>query len=236
MQSNGYIGNGFAPANPGQPPDAALNNLFIQALPAPPPQIVFRGNNVAQTTQTVYVGQQIALSVPAPTNGLTVQSQSWSNPPGTAVGGYTASAASGVVIPLPAPTGPRFTFYWVDAGTSRQMTYTWTLSNGTSNSANVTFSVIGPTPTGSNGAFMTATVGTVNVWPADVAFNGRSKGFPGLEFGNSKNSNGIDFNVTATSPNNNGTFQWVQVIRSNTTRYLSSTPTPNGSLGVGFDN
>jgi len=51
---------------------------YIVAVPAPPPQIMFQGNNAAGTTQAVYVGQQIALtaSVTAPV-GLAIVAQSW---------------------------------------------------------------------------------------------------------------------------------------------------------------
>jgi hypothetical protein len=153
VQSNGYTGNGFLSASPGQPSQATLNAV-IQPIAPPPPQIMFYGMNVAQTTQSVYIGQQIALSVPT-TNvsaGLTITSQSWTVPAITAaIGNYTASTASGTVAPITptytptASTASTVTFYWVAQGSSQQISYTWSFNNGTSISASVTFNVGGPT-------------------------------------------------------------------------------------------
>src|SRR6185312_11398708 len=39
-----------------------ISSVNVQAAIAPPPQIIFKGNNVAGTTQNVFIGQQIALT------------------------------------------------------------------------------------------------------------------------------------------------------------------------------
>ncbi len=89
VQSNGYGGNGFAPASPGQSAQGS-NTASIQPLPAPVPQILFLGSNVSGTTQNVVVGQQIALTVAPPGNGLTVNNRSWSGVnAGAAIAGWT---------------------------------------------------------------------------------------------------------------------------------------------------
>lgn len=83
---------------------------------------------------------------------------------------------------------------------------------------------------------MTATPGTINVWPAGVAQAGYATN-PWLEFGNAKTDFGMTFQVTANTPSiATGTFLFVQVIGPNTARYLASPSMQNETLGSGLDN
>ena len=224
VQSNGYIGNEFAPANPGQLPDAALNNLFIQALPAPPPQIIFRGSNVAQTTQTVYVGQQIALTIGPPPTGLTVNNRTWSGVnAGAAIAGWTP----GQQPQIASPNNESFTYYWVNVGTSCQVTYTvtyaWTLDNGQSNSSSVTFSVLGPM-----NANVRTNVGNVQVLPVTPSGSiSASTGTPQLLLGGvpvAGGQVGIKLLASASLPNGDaGSYSWVQLLNSDSVRLLNPT-------------
>lgn len=114
------------------------------------------GMNVAGMTETVYVGQQIALTG-CPPAGTAVTTRAWSAPPGTANGGYAGLAQGvctagsppsvqqgGCVVNLPATNTDGFTFYWVDSGNGRKMSYSYTTDGGPSPGATVTFNVLGP--------------------------------------------------------------------------------------------
>jgi hypothetical protein len=149
VQSNGYNGSGFQAATSGESSTAAYN-VTVQAIPGPVPQIQLYGQTIT-TTQSVFVGQEMMLTavVNLPQD-VTFSSQTWSTPPGAAVGGYVASNSSASVILLPALTSNSstaypFTFYWVDSGSSRTITYSYTATNGTTNSATATFNVAAPT-------------------------------------------------------------------------------------------
>ena len=50
----------------------------------------------------------------------------------------------GKVVGLPPNTGSSFTFYWLDAGNNRQITYAYIATNGQRNSATATFNVDAP--------------------------------------------------------------------------------------------
>ena len=97
----------------------------------------------------------------------------------------------------------------------------------------MTFVVSGPTATGANGAFFTATPGTVNAWPASASSIGGGQ-YDALEFGNGATNRGMTFDVTATA--STGTFLWVQLIDSRTRRYLTNPPTSDGVQSAGLDN
>jgi len=167
VQSNGYFGSGYIATTQGQSPIGS-NTANVMQIPAAKPQIIFFGSQTNCTggtnitgTQSVVVGQEVSLcaSYTVP-QGLTVIAQSWSQPSGTVIGGYNASATSGgAVVPLQLLVATTsLTFYWVDTGTSRSITYSYSLSNGSSASATATFNVTGPT-----GATVTATTYTVNI-------------------------------------------------------------------------
>ncbi len=129
---------------------------------APPPTIEFNGNAISGT-QSVVVGQQIALtssvSLPA---CMSRSSEHWtpssSSSSGTPIGGYTANTSSGAVTPLQPPTAPgsTYTFFWVYPANSVRVTYQYTMSGGGSSGpspiATATFNIAGPT-----GGSMTST-------------------------------------------------------------------------------
>lgn len=190
-------------------------------------KITYTGQSTAlnNTTQSAVVGQQIALTAAydLPTN-LTVQSQSWPVP-GTTVGGYTASVSSG------ATTAANFsqastTFYWVDAGNSRNVTFNLKLSDGSTSSASVPFNVSGPTSPG-----MTATLNPGGVTIDSVGNNIL------LEFGNNSTTFGITFTPTVTQPSGvTGTFSYIQLINSEQENITDPPLTGTCTIGTGLDN
>lgn len=250
VQSQGYCGSGFVPANGNS--SIATSSAQVAATPAPQPSIYLYAttNNITNQTTTMYSGQQIALiAVVTLSSGVTIQKQNWSTPEGTPIGGYTNgsgtapcllatncpqpdSMSGGQVLLLPSNTGANcapsnpppntfyscFTFYWVDLGNARQITYSYTASNGSPNSATTTFNVEGPT-----NSLLTAQTSTVNILPA-----GQSEflGAPGLEFGFYPNSPpGIDFTASATLPSGNqGAYSYVQLVGKDTGKYVFSPP------------
>lgn len=211
VQSNGYTGSGFIATNQGQS-STGSNSASVQAIAAPAPQIMFEGADVTGTTKSVVVGQKIELSrtvnVPA---GLSIASESWSTPSGSAVGGYNASTSSGSVQALPPANTSTYAYYWVDSGSSRQMTYTYSLSNGKSNSANVTFNVAGPS--GVNIATTTGSVSIVNFGTLQMRLFGVQVTPTG--------TNGIKFVASASLPSGNqGTYSWVQLIKKDENTFV----------------
>jgi hypothetical protein len=111
------------------------------------------------------------------------------------------------------------------------MKYQYTLTNGASGSATVTFNVAGPT-----GTPMTAVPGTVNVWPAGTA-NGGNATTPWLEFGVAKAGNvGVQFTATATAPAGNaGSFSFVQLVGTNSWQFRTNPTTGTHTFGTGLD-
>jgi hypothetical protein len=234
----GYNGNGFIGG--GGESNQGSNTATVQAFSPPAPTILFNGNPVTGT-QSVVVGQQIALttSVNLP-SGVSITQNNWSVP-GNTVGGYVNAARNGP----PDTTGGQTvaavlvnsstTFYWVVPGQPLNVTYSYCVNIPPPNcspTATATFNATGPT-----GGPLTATPGTVNVWPASIAFAGATS-YPGLELGNSGTNLGMTFQATATPPSTNtGVFQWVQVWNSSTQRYGTlPVVTPNTTYGPGLDN
>ena len=161
------------------------------------PQILRNGTNIAGTTQSAVVGQQIALtsSYTLP-SGVTVSSRSWSVS-GTTVGGFSTGTNGGPVATT--FTLDSTTFYWVAAGNSLSVKFTLNLSNGQSPSASATFNVVGPTAP--NVATSTGQV-IVTTSPPLV-----------LRFGASNANPGIRFTASATPPSGYfNTFVWVQLL------------------------
>jgi hypothetical protein len=227
VQSNGYGtgGTGFVGSSPSEPSTASYN-VMVDSTPAPAPTIfLYSTTNITNQTTNVATGQQIALSamVNLP-QGQTITSQSWSTPPGTAVGNYTNQTGTGPPDnmnggepqPLPPNTGSSFTFYWVDSANSREMTYTYTMSNGESNSATTTFNVDGPagvTVGPPSGGQMQS---TVNIVPPP---NSRSGIYPVLIEG-AGGVPGINLLASASHLPTGGKYQWVQLINSDTTEII----------------
>jgi len=180
----------------------------------------------------------------------------WSFPAtdaGTVVGGYTASTAGGTVTLLTDLNTAGLSFYWVSGGTSSPAANTVEFQycvNGTtpesaypqcSPLASATFNVFGPTPTGQNNTFFTATPtpGAVNVYPPGVAHGGKATNW-WLQFGNNNDVVGISFAVAASAPavndpNNAGatnyaSFQWVQLIGSLSVQGITNPATPDSAV------
>jgi hypothetical protein len=237
VTSTGYNGSGFI-GGPGQS-NSGSNTATVNAFTAPAPRILFNGTDVTGTTQNVVVGQQIALttSVNLP-NGVAITGDNWSVP-GTVVGGYVNAAGNGP----PDTTGgyravvvygnSSITFYWVSPGQSMAVTYSYCVNTGScSPAATATFNVEGPT-----GGPMTATPGTVNVWPTGTA-NGGNSTTPWLEFGTRAIGNlGMNFVATATPPSDNaGAFSWVQLVGDNSWQFRTNPSSAPQTFGTGLDN
>jgi hypothetical protein len=161
---------------------------------APTPTILFGGKSISGA-QSVVVGQQIVLSASySLPNCTSVASQTW-NAPGTTVGNFSVVGTTGSTSPANFATSPT-QFYWVDAGSSRQVTYSYTLNTGaTSQQASATFNVAGPTAT------VTTLLGSVKI------INNSLIGFD-------KNTDiGITFDATVTAPSGySGSSEWGQLI------------------------
>jgi hypothetical protein len=243
VQSNGYNGTPFLAAQTGQTSTSVPQTVPIIPIAADAPTIILGpntqggskclGSDTTGSTQSVVVGQQIAFTgcLPATVSLSDVTSVSWTpvSPPGTAIGGYSATTNQGNVLPLSSPScsaGQSYcdfpAFYWVDQGNSRQFTFTYTLCcGGGSKSARVTFNVDGPTGvkvTGPNGA----TVGNNQppMAPANVVkIQNLGVSYAAIELGtgqNDPNTYGIVLQASATHlPNGagaNSTYVWVQLI------------------------
>src|ERR1700722_12352748 len=200
----------------------------ITVAAAGAPTIMFNGANVAGTTANVSVGQEIQLSGTLPSQVCkTISTQQWSSPPGTAVGGYTATTTPPLGKAQPVPTnttsasyGP---FYWVTAG-SLKMTYQYTLSSGAKSPVSTaTFNVAGPASVklytcggnvGAGGCTANGALGKVAINPG-----------PKLQFGGTATNIGIEFTASATTPS--GQFSWVQEI---TNDVITNTPSNGGAV------
>lgn len=216
-------------------PFKASTQATTRPFVPPVPQISFNGSNVTNNgtpscpgnVACVFVGQKIALttnmssiksSLPA---DVTVQSYSWSMPPqGTVVGGYNPSTASGMVqhFPIAQPGTCQtlaescLTFYWVDQGSSRTLTFSYTLSTGQARSAAVTFSVGGPTNVGIavTPPLNRNLIQTVQANPLVLATNRQVLVFGSNVPGGQK---GIRLQGSATLPSDNqGQYSWIQLL------------------------
>jgi hypothetical protein len=167
VQSHGISGSGFVQGTPGQS-SSGSNGADISAAPAPVPQIMFMGNNVSGTTQTVYAGQQIALTVNAPT-GYSINTQQWSfGNQQDITGGFIATSRSGQEAADPQLNTGSVTFYWVVPGVDNEtVSYTYQLSNGRSASASVTFNVDGPTGNVLPNVFVNTTDAATSIQPSN---------------------------------------------------------------------
>ena len=131
-----------------------IRGLSPPTLPtAPAPTMKLAGNPITGT-QSVIVGQPIALSASVSLPAcMSLSGQQWtpssSGTPGTPIGGYSASRTSGSVKPLPAKTNSTYTLYWVYPANSVNATYQYTMSGGGSSVsspvATATFNITGPT-------------------------------------------------------------------------------------------
>jgi hypothetical protein len=244
----GYAGNSFTCNCQGASPNGT-GTATTQAV-TPTPQIMFNGQNISgQTNIPVLAGQQITLSVSAP-SGYSLLSPSWTfSNTQHLVGGYTNSSLGGSSPPdagggwvQPANlSGNSVTNYFIVPGATETVTYAYQLDNGESATATASFSVGGPLATGVNGTYFTATSGIVNVYPPGVAFHGLGT-WPGLEFGDAQQNAdgtlnvGMAFSIEAKAPSNAGAFQWVQLINHHNNQRLTKPASSPYSASIGVDN
>ena len=212
VQSNGYGGSGFQQTQPGQPATGSQNATIQGAAPPIPQLIFFSGGNVAGTTLSVVVGQQIQLTAQWPA-GVSVSNPTWSQPPGTAVADYIASTSGGSVTTLTTTTSSTYRFYWADAGNSRQITYSY-IVNGQAGSVFVAFNVDGPsgvtiTPTSSNTVSILSP-GHSGAFASNTILLDGASGVPGVSF------------VAQATHVPAGIYQWVQLISSDKSSTLAS--------------
>jgi RHS repeat-associated protein len=206
-------GSGFFSGNGGSP----TTSTTAQAVAGAPPAPVI--NLMNGTTASPFAGQLISLSVSSPT-GWTLYSQTWSFLQGNGAGGiqdisggYTNTAengppsatAGGQEAADPSVTQQNIQFYFVNIGTTENVTVTVTykLADGsisTQATATQAFSIQGPT---------NVQVAT----PTNPVVIEQLNNLSLMQFGaNATTTPGIAFNSKATAASNPGTFQWVQLI------------------------
>ena len=214
------------------------------ALPTAPTPAIKLGGNTISGTQSVVVGQQIALSTSFSLPPcMSISSQQWSQVPGDAIAGYTNDGT--VNGGPPDPTGGQvadladvasntsaYTFYWVYPDNSLNMTYSYTMSGGGgsvgSQVATATFNVAGP-----SGGTMTnahATKLTINT----LSSSGSTS--PYLDYGNLSGTVasptctpcGITFTASGFSNTAGGAYLFVQLINSDNVGGSSTCNSPIG--------
>jgi hypothetical protein len=198
--SHGWDGNGFQSTG-GNPAGSPSRAISISPVPAPTPQIVFQGNNVAGAgAQSVVVGQQIALnrSVTIPP-GLAISVESWTVD-GTPIAGYTADANSDSVTQLTSFVGSSMTFYWIAAASSLNVTYSYCMVNNQCNEATATFNVDAPHP-----IVVSTNTGQWQILGSKLSYGDKTVGA----------THGILFTLTPPL-GYSGSYQWVQVIKNDT--------------------
>jgi hypothetical protein len=194
------------------------------------PKIMFNGQNITGTTQSVVVGQQIALT--ASYGNITPTSQSWTVP-GTIVAGYTPSSNSGSLNTNVTLNQQSTTFYWVFA-TSSQVTFTLNYGSNQTATAQATFNISAPapaTPTVSlptNGNSYIDTFAGCTGYPTQpfLVFGNISGPVPGCA-GTYTGAAGISFSPPSTATPS-GQFFFVQLVTSDNVTYpnLSCAATP----------
>jgi len=153
------------------------------------------------------------------------------------VGGFdvidTATVSTGKKVELPSLNSSGLTFYWVDSGDSRQVTYEYTASNGRSNRATATFNVKGLT----GNLKMTPTTRTdgsgvqLTTNGSEVFLEKTGVSVPGVA-----NPVGISFQSNATpSSGYNQSFTWVQIL-NNVQRKVIDPGVPPEDPQSGLDN
>jgi len=230
VTANGQNPSGFLPVQvTGQSGQATAQATTTQAAV---PTIVWTqngcgGTSIAGTTQTVVVGQKISFTGCIPQTVPQITSVSWSpslptgapNQAVTAVGGYAlgysspqATPGSAQVVALQAASCSTSqsscaypSFYFISQGSS-QFRFSYTPTGGTSQDANVTFNVVGPT-----GVSLTAKPAQdyqVTIRPGSALAAGHAYG--------TNATAGMSFTASATlagvPKGQNGGFTWVQLI------------------------
>jgi hypothetical protein len=230
VTSTGFGGSGFFPGNGGSASSSSTTPQVVAVTP--PLQIIFNGNNISGTTQSVQPGQQIALTVTAPapytinpgsvTWNITNQSAAnggFVNGVGT-IGTQPSASGGGSVAALPAMNQNAFTFYWVKPGDNGEtVTCTYTLNNGQSASATATFNVGGPTGVVLQPTMKTDGTGVQVLSTSYLSTTGVTVTTPQGVTGKV----GIDFKASANPPSNyNQTYTFVQVLNGVQQKYITS--------------
>jgi hypothetical protein len=220
-----YAGGNFTCGTCNGGSAVAMATAPINAIAAPAPVIILGSDssqcaaapNKANAQLTPNVGQRIAFvgCVPTLTGDLAVISESWSPTSpnaGTSIANFTVSSApqlqetisqvtaTSCQIGLPCAYNP---FYFVTVGSTATFTFSYTLNNGQTGSAPVTFTSNGPQGV------------TVSVRPGAAVqqylFSG--KDVIGLGNANQDATSGVFFkpsvSSSATVP---GQYSWVQII------------------------
>jgi hypothetical protein len=247
VTSHGYNGSGFLSGG-GSQSSQGSNTATVVAFSAPAPRILFNGADVTGTTQNVVVGQQIALTTSANLpGGVAITGNNWSVP-GTIVGEYVNAVGNappdttgGFMAPV-VFANTSITFYWVSPGQSMAVTYSYCVNTGScSPAATATFNVNGPTGTGLQSAFFSATPTTPN--PVNVYLDASNNIW--LECGKPDSPIVcITFTPTASAPTqmspNANAFQFVQIWNSSTVKFRTTPPASNqvcfGQICPGLDN
>ncbi len=156
---------------------------------------------------------------------------SGSTPP-TAISNFTYasdfSSGGPVLLTSDQLSQQTVTSYFVAAANSQQVTFTLNYVDNQSHnqtaSATATFNIAGPT---------SVTVSTTRgQWEIDTPTSG-----PILSFGFPIGTPGITFNGKATSPSGDtGTYEWAQLVTTNTKTKISGSTTTTCSTGTGLDN
>jgi hypothetical protein len=264
VQSNGYNGSGFISTTPGES-STGSNTAQVNPLAPPVPYFVMGADSNGALcnsgtplsgTQQVYAGQQIMLTACIPQSSLSVISAGWSTPaapplvPLPTLAGFSVTNVSGTnpqyaetlteVQPTNCSTSSYCDlapFYWVAMG-SQTVEFAYTAGNLISNSASVTFNVLGPTgslllqPTMAPNNSGVQVVSSWNLSTCCVAAPG---GAVGIAF----KSNATLPSATETpSPGTNQAFLWTQLITSIQNMYMvaSGVYTTPQTPGSGLDN
>lgn len=121
------------------------------------PQIIIKqdGQVVTNTTRNAIVGQQLNLTGEVRSGSGAITNQQWSIP-GNRIANYIANEINGAVTPLTNLNTASISYYWVDGGDGRQVTYTATV-RGKPYTGRATFNVKRPTVN------VTTSTGTVRV-------------------------------------------------------------------------
>ena len=188
------------------------------------------GTDITGTTQSVVIGQQIALcatyNLPS---GVSVTQQSWSpDSNSTIVGGYNPSTASATIVTAQT-NGQSTTFYWVTPGTS-VLSFNVVLSNSTAASATTTYNISGPNPSmpaitlPTNGQLNTDTLTGCSADPGGqyLVFGNLTGAVPQCSNPPSATGTaGIQF-TPPTTQSPPGTFFFVQLVDTDTVTYSAS--------------
>jgi hypothetical protein len=207
------------------------------------------GTDITGTTQSIVVGQQIALcatyNLPS---GASMSSQSWGSGDGngaSSVGGFTASNAGDDVVTQVSNNQSTILYFFKPGNGSSVIPYSVVFTNSTSALASVTYNIAGVTSpsmtvTSPNGGLLSvdSLAGCPGTGAEQALVYGNISGaVPPCPAG-LKGAAGIVFTPQGTQPTGGGAFSFVQLINSDTTTYSETagteTCTHNPDLDTGY--